>query len=130
MLPATTVAAILTYLLMLAAYFLPHRRWFHIPAMSSIMLFDLGMPIYLYTHRNWWHRLVEQGDMFSFLVWMHFGLLITMYVLDGAQIHSARKIFRGEQGARAMHHAQGKALLMVRGLVILTGAIMAEPAQP
>jgi hypothetical protein len=128
MLPATTIAAFLSYLLMLGAYFLPRRRWFHIPAMSSIILFDLGMPFYLYSHRNWWHRLVEQGDMFSFLVWMHFGLLITMYVLYAAQIHTAAKIFKGDGGARAMHHAQGKALLTVRGLVILTGAILAEPA--
>jgi hypothetical protein len=128
MLPATTIAAFFSYLLMLAAYFLPRRRWFHMPAMSSIILFDLGMPIYLYTHRNWWHRLIEQGDLFSFLVWMHFGLLITMYVLYGAQILTAAKILKGIDGARAMHHLQGKALLTVRGLVILTGAILAEPA--
>lgn len=128
MLPATIIAASLSYLLMLAAFFLPRQRWFHIPAMSAVILFDLGMPIYLYTHRNWWHRLVEQGDMFSFLVWMHFGLLITMYVLDAAQIYTAARIFKGDAEARSMHHAQGKALLTVRGLVILTGAILAEPA--
>jgi hypothetical protein len=126
MLPVTVLAAFSTYLLMLAAYFLARHRFFHIPAMIFIMLFDLGMPIYLYLHRRWWHRLIEQQDILSFLVWMHFGLIITLYVLDAAQILTARKIFRGDHEARAEHHAQGKALLVVRGLVIVTGAILAD----
>ena len=125
--PGTIVAAIVSYLLMLAAYRMPRRRYFHIPVMAACLLFDLAMPIYLYTHRHWWHRLVEQGDIFSFLVWMHFGLLITMYVLYGTQINTARKIFKGDAEARAAHHAQGKALLLSRGLVIVTGAILANP---
>jgi hypothetical protein len=116
-----------SYLLMLAAYRLPRHRYFHIPVMISCILFDIAMPIYLYTHRHWWHRLVEQGDIFSFLVWMHFGLLITMYVLYGAQISTALKIFKGDPEARVTHHAQGKALLLARALVIITGAILANP---
>ena len=125
MTPFTTSA--LTYLLMLAAYFLPRIRYFHIPVMVSCILFDLGMPIYLYTHRHWYHRLIEQGDIFSFLIWMHFGLFITVYVLYGAQINSALKIFKGDPEARTAHHAQGKALLLARALVIITGAILANP---
>ncbi len=124
--PVTVLAAFSTYLLMLAAYFLARYRFFHIPAMISIMLFDLGMPIYLYTHRRWWHRLIEQQDILSFLVWMHFGLIITMYVLDVAQILTARKLLRGDIDARAEHHSQGKALLVVRALVIVTGSILAD----
>jgi hypothetical protein len=127
MIPITIVAALLSYLLMLAAYFLHRQRWLHIPAMLAIIVFDLAMPFYLYLHRNWWKRLVEQGDIASFLVWMHLGLLIAMFVLDGAQIITARKIFKGEQAARRDHHTQGKALLVVRGLVVLTGAILANP---
>jgi len=127
MLPITIVVASLSYPVMLAAYFLHRQRWLHIPAMLSIMAFDIAVPFYLYTHRNWWKRLVEQGDITSFLVWMHLGLLITMFVLDGMQIITARKIFKGEPAARLDHHTQGKALLVVRGLVILTGAILANP---
>ncbi len=126
MLPVTVLAAFSTYLLMLAAYSLARHRFFHIPAMISIMLFDLGMPVYLYTHRRWWHRLIEQQDIFSFLVWMHFGLIITLYILDAAQILTARRLLKGDAEARAEHHAQGKALLVVRGLVIITGAILAD----
>jgi len=125
MTPFTTSSA--TYLLMLAAYYLPRHRYFHIPVMISCLLFDISMPFYLYTHRHWYHRLVEQGDIFSFLTWMHFGLFITMYVLYGVQISSALKIFKGDPEARAAHHAQGKALLLARGLVIITGAILSNP---
>jgi hypothetical protein len=125
MTPFTT--SLITYLLMLAAYFLPRFRYFHIPVMVSCLLFDIGMPVYLYTHRHWYHRLVEQGDIFSFLIWMHFGLLITMYVLYGTQISTALKLFKGDPEARTDHHGQGKALLLARGLVIVTGAILANP---
>ncbi len=83
------------------------------------------MPIYLVTHRDWWHRLIEQTDIFSFLAWMHFGLLITMYALESAQIYSARQILKGIPGAYATHHHQGRALLMARGLVIISGGFWA-----
>jgi hypothetical protein len=127
MLPGTVIAASLTYLLMLAAYFLPRRRYFHIPAMIAIILFDVGMPFYLYMHRDWWHRLIEQQNILSSLVWMHFLLLATMYTLDAAQIYTARKLLKGDPEAREEHRSQGKALLIVRGLVILTGAALASP---
>ena len=122
------LAACASYLLMLAAYFLPKRRAFHMPAMGATIIFDVAMPFFLVTHRNWWHRLIEQNDIFSFLVWMHFGLLITMYALEAAQIATARQILKGVPSARAAHHSQGRALLMARGLVIVTGGFLAEPA--
>lgn len=127
MFPATVLAASLSYLLMLAAYFLPRHRLLHIPAMVSVILFDVGMPFYLYTHRNWWHRLIEQQDIVSFGVWMHFGLLITMYSLYVAQIYAGAKLLKGDRDARGVHHSQGKAILAVRGLVIVTGAILYSP---
>ena len=127
MLLITTLAAIFSYLLMLAAYFLPRQRYFHIPVMAATMVFDLALPVYLYLHRDWWHRLIEQQEIFSSLVWMHFLLFITMYALDAAQIHTARKILRGDPAARNDHHVQGKTLLWVRGLVILSGGILANP---
>ncbi len=121
------IAALLSYALMVAAYFLHRIRLFHVPVMVAIIVFDIAMPVYLYTHRNWWKRLIEEGDITSFLVWMHLGLLITMFVLDGAQVLTALKIFKGDQSARADHRTQGKALLAVRGLVVLTGAALANP---
>jgi hypothetical protein len=85
------------------------------------------MPVYLYTNRNWYHRLIEQEDLTSFLVWMHLGLLVGMYVLDVMQILTARKIFKGDMTACTDHHQQGRMMLFARGLVIFTGAILANP---
>lgn len=129
MLTTITLAVLFSYLLMIAAYFLPRQRFFHIPVMLAIIVFDMGVPIYLYTHRNWWRRLVEQQEIFSSLVWMHFILLIAMYALDAVQIHTASKILRGDPAARSEHRTQGKALLLVRGLVVISGAILANPEE-
>jgi len=124
--PITITAAAVSYVIMLAAYFLHRQRWLHVPAMVAVIVFDVGMPIYLYTHRDWYHRLIEQGDLTSFGVWMHLGLLVGMYALEGMQLLSARKIMQGDSAARADHGGQAKMLLFVRGLVIVTGAILAE----
>lgn len=121
------IAASVSYLVMLAAYFLHRQRWLHVPVMVAMLCFDIGMPIYLYTHRHWYHRLIIEGDMFSFLVWMHFAVLVGLYALYGMQILTARKILQGDAAARADHHSQGKMLLLARGLVILSGAILAFP---
>jgi len=122
-----TLAVFFSYLLMLAAYFLPRQRFFHIPAMLAIIIFDMGVPIYLYMHREWWQRLIEKQEILSSLVWMHFFLLIAMYVLDAIQIYTASKVLKGDQTAREEHKAHGKALLVVRGLVIVSGAMLANP---
>ena len=127
MLLTASLAALISYLLMLAAYFLPRQRFFHIPVMVAIMVFDVALPVFLYLHRHWWHRLIEQQEIFSSLVWMHLILLIAMYALDAAQIHTARKMLKGDPAARADHHTQAKALLVVRGLLVLSGAILANP---
>jgi len=121
-------AACLSYLVMLAAYFLPRRRFFHIPAMAAVIVFDVCMPFYLYTHRDWWTQLIEHQEILSFLVWMHFGLLAVMYALEAVQVVTARKILKGDASARRDHRAQGRALLAVRALVILTGGLLASPA--
>lgn len=117
-----------TYLLMLAAYYLPRRRYFHIPVMVSCILFDIGLPIYLYTHRDWWKRLIDHQEILSSLVWMHLCLLVVLYVLYVTQALTAQKIFKGDKEARISHHTQGKLLLIVRALAIFSGAILANSA--
>ncbi len=121
------LAASLSYLVMLAAYYRPHYRYFHIPVMTATLVFDLAIPWYLYTHRRWWHRLIENGDIFSFGVWMHLGLLFVLYALEIAQVLSAVRILKGDVTARPLHHQQGRALLMARAMIIATGAILADP---
>ncbi len=124
--PGTFVAAGFTYVMMVAAYKMPHRRKFHISVMASALLFDLSLPFYLYSHRHWWHRLIEQQEIFSSLVWMHAGILLMMYGLYGAQIYTALKLTKGDPEARASHRSQGKVMLIVRLFVILTGMLLAS----
>ncbi len=130
MLEVTVIAALGTYVLMLAAFYLHRLRAFHGPVMLSVILFDIGMPIYLVMNRDWNKRLIEQGDIMSFGIWMHFGLIIALYVLYAVQIQTALVLRRspGEDTAKARkdHRAQGKGILLARGLVILTGAILVE----
>jgi len=116
-----------TYLVMLAAFYLSRYRWLHIPLMVSVILFDLAMPFYLYLTGDWYRRLIEHEEIFSFLIWMHVGLVFTLYALYFLQIQSARKIFHGDCEGRADHYTQAKAILLVRGLVLLTAALLVEP---
>ncbi|KPJ90318.1 MAG: hypothetical protein AMJ53_13905 [Gammaproteobacteria bacterium SG8_11] len=123
----TVVAGILTYLLMLSAFYLHRIRSFHVPVMIFIVLFDLLMPVYLYSTRDWKTRLIDDGDIFSFAVWMHFGLLIALFVLYAIQIMAGRKLLQGDQSGRGEHKNVAKGILAVRALVILTGALLVQP---
>lgn len=130
MMRISIIAALVSYLVMLLAYFQPRRRQLHIPVMLAIIVFDLLLPFYLYAHGHWYRRLVDEMEFFSALVWMHFIVLASMYVLDGMQIISARKMLQGELDARAQHRSQGRALLFVRLFVILSGAMLAPWSSP
>jgi len=119
-------AALASYLLMCVAYLRPTQRLFHVPVMVSSVLFDVGMPFYLYATRDWYKRLIEEGDITSFGVWMHLGLVLSLYALYAVQVRSVRGMLRGDATARAEHHGQGKAILVVRALVLLMGGLLAE----
>jgi hypothetical protein len=121
------VVAFATYLLMLVAYRFHEIRLFHVPVMISIMLFDLSMPFYLYLNRDWKTRLIEQGDIFSFMVWTHFGLLIALFVLYGLQVLAGRKLLSNDNSAGAEHQAVAKGILLTRALVIISGALLVQP---
>ena len=127
MLVDTVIVASLTYLLMLAAFFWNQRRRFHITVMISIMVFDLLMPFYLYANRDWKTRLIDHGDILSFLVWTHFGLLIALFVLYAIQIAAGRRLLRGDVTARPEHRSVAKGILLVRALVIVSGALLVQP---
>jgi hypothetical protein len=119
-------AALATYFVMLIAFWQSRRRAVHMPLMAGLILFDLCMPFYLYATRDWYKRLIEHGDITSFGVWMHLGLVLTLYVLYAFQVLSVRGVLAGHTEARDAHRGQAKALLLVRGLVVLTGALLAE----
>jgi len=127
MLEETVIAAILTYILMIAAFKYSHIRQFHIPSMIAIIIFDLCMPFYLYLTQDWKERLIDGGEIFSFLIWMHVGLVITVYVLYVLQVSAGRKILQGNSLIRDEHKSQGKGILLTRALMIATGALLVEP---
>ncbi len=119
--------ALTTYGLMIAAYFYARHRWFHVPVMASIVVLDVLTPFYLVFTHDWYRRLIVHEGIFSFLIWMHFGLVVTLYALYFLQIQTARKIFSGEDAARGEHRSQAGAILLVRGLVIATALLLVDP---
>ncbi len=119
--------AIAIYLLMVAAFFLAKWRSFHVPVMIATILFDLLMPVYLVLTNDWYKRLIEQEEIFSFMIWMHFMLVLTLYALYGLQIMTVKKMINGDLVARQEHRTQGVGLLITRGLVILSAAMLIDP---
>ena len=123
------VVSVMTYFVMLFAFFYAKRRTVHISIMSAVIVYDIAMPIYLISRRDWYTRLIERGDILTFGVWMHFMPVIILYVLYVFQVIAARNILSdaNNQLARDDHHAQARGILMIRGIVIFTGALMYDP---
>ena len=122
--------ATLTFLLMLVGIYWHRIRRFHTVVMSSVIAFDIGMPFYLVLTRDWNKRLLIDGDILSFGVWMHFGLIITLFVLYAIQIHAGLKLLKtthDSENVRHEHRLQAKGILLARALVIITGAMLFEP---
>jgi len=129
MLAGTVIYAALSYLLMVVAFFFSRLRYLHMSVMVTIMVSDLFFPIYLYINREWGRRLFEEEEIFSFLIWMHVILIITLYLLYFLQIQTARGILKGNTTSRSEHHNQARGILIIRALVIVTGALLVEPEQ-
>jgi hypothetical protein len=128
MLTAGTVLFIaLTYLIMLVAYRLPKWPLLHRPVMATIICLDLLFPFYLYATKDWGRRLIDQEEILSFMVWMHLILVITLYMLYFVQVRSVSALLRGDPKARDEHKSQGLGIIIVRGLVLLSGAMLVEP---
>lgn len=125
----TVFYVLATYALMVGAFYYARLRRFHVPVMVFIMTSDLLFPIYLVMTRDWYQRLIVDEDILTFGVWVHFMLLITLFVLYFVQILAGRRLLKGEADARIRqeHRAQGMGILLVRAFVILTGALLVQP---
>lgn len=122
----TTIAASITFVIMLLAYKFSHLRKFHVSTMVGCMIFDLCMPIYLVLNRDWYGRLIDGGEILNTLIWMHIGLVITLYVLYIMQIQIGRKLLAGDKIDKETHVIQAKGIILTRALVIITGAFLYE----
>lgn len=115
---------------MLVAIYWHRAHRFHVPVMLSIIAFDIGMPFYLMMTRDWSKRLLTDGDILSFGVWMHFGLIITLFVLYTIQVIAGLKLLKATtdtNDSRIEHRMLAKGILLARALVITTGAMLSEP---
>ncbi len=122
--------ASLTFLLMLVAIYWHRAHRFHVPVMFSIIAFDIGMPFYLMMTRDWSKRLLTDGDILSFGVWMHFGLIIALFVLYTIQVIAGLKLLKATTNtndSRIEHRMLAKGIMLARALVITTGAMLSEP---
>ena len=126
MLAGPFIAGVISYLVMLIAMRLHRIRALHISLMTAIVLFDLSMPFYLYATRDWKTRLIDDGDILSFGVWTHFGLIVALFVLYAIQIMAGRKLMRGDDAARSEHKSSAIGILLVRALVIVSGGMLAQ----
>lgn len=125
----TILVTIGTWLVMAAGFYLASHRRIHITIMVSVIIYDLLIPFYLFIARDWYTRLIIHQDILTFGLWMHFGLVLTLYVLYVFQILSARGILRRPADAqpRYEHRSQGIMILAVRAMVIFTGALLWDP---
>jgi hypothetical protein len=130
MISTTLIFMTLTWVAMLGAFFLHRLRSVHIAILGAVIVIDVCFPFYLFLTRDWQKRLFEDGEILSFLLWMHLLLVITLYVLYVLQVQAGRRILRGDDEVRGEHRGQGIAILVTRALVIMSGGLLFEPLPP
>jgi len=123
----SVVLVLSSFLILALGFYVRKRRDWHITLMSSVMLFDIMFPLWLYLTHNWKRRLIDDGELLSFLIWTHFFLILTLYSLYVLQILAGRQLYGGLREARESHRMQGQGIFAVRVFVFLTGALLIAP---
>lgn len=118
------ILAFASLILMLIGYYCSRFRVLHISIMATVICIDIAMPFYLFQIGDWKKRLIDQEEIFSFLIWMHVGLVLCIYILFAAQVATAFKIVQAQTDVRTVHRMQGRAAILVKLLIVLTGAIL------
>lgn len=130
--PMSVILVLCSFLVMGTAMMMRQRPRIHIPLMGSVMLFDLCFPVYLYMTHDWKKRLIDNGELFSFMIWSHLILILVLYALYVLQAMEGRAIARAEgvaeqENARQHHRIQAKGIFVVRLLVFASGLMLLEP---
>lgn len=125
--PLSVVLVLVSFVVMALAMAVRKRHSLHISLMSSVMVFDLLFPVWLYLVHDWKRRLIDEGDILSFLVWAHFFLIVTLYVLYVMQIQEGKHLLAKKEGSRQIHRVQSRGIIWVRVFVFLTGALLIAP---
>ncbi len=129
----SVILVLISFVVLAVAWTMRKQRGFHIAGMSMVMLFDVCFPIYLYLTHDWWKRLIEHGELFSFLIWSHLICIIILYALYVLQVLAGRALLTNASAdeyerARDEHQKQFLGIVLVRLLVFSTGALLIVPA--
>ncbi len=116
-----------SFVVMGLAFYLRKRHRWHIALMGSVMVFDVLFPVWLYMTHDWKRRLIDDGELFSFLIWTHLLFILTLYSLYVLQSMAGRQLYAGRREARQEHRVQSKGIVAVRVFVFLTGALLIAP---
>ncbi len=119
------LVSLLSMLFMVAAFWRPRPRIWHVSVMAVCILYDIAIPFYLFSARNWPHILIDKGGIFDYLVWMHVVLDILLFTLYVMQVHAGIRLWRGGKESRLPHAQQAKVILAVRTLSIISGGMLA-----
>jgi len=123
----SVILVLSSFLVMSLGFYVRKRRGWHITLMSSVMLFDTMFPLWLFLTHHWKRRLIDNGELLSFLIWTHFMLILTLYSLYVLQVLAGRQLYGGLREAREPHRMQGTGIFAVRVFVFLTGALLIAP---
>ncbi len=125
----SVIIVLISFVWMGVAWYVRKRHAWHIGMMSGLMVFDVLFPVWLYLTHDWIHRLIDQGELFSFLVWTHLFLILTLYSLYGLQIQAGKQLLAKQKHARQNHRVQSRGIIVARVFVFLTGALLIAPDQ-
>jgi len=130
--PITVILVLSSFVVLFAAWFWRKQRRFHISAMISLMVFDLFFPVYLYLTHDWIERLIDHGEIFSFLIWSHVMMVMILYALYVLQIMAGRAMLANATGEKHHHHRtehkkQFVGVVVVRFLVFASGWLLFVP---
>ena len=126
--PVSVALVLGSFVVMLTAYFLRQHRCWHVPLMGGVMIFDVFFPIYLYMTHDWVHRLIDQEELFSFAIWSHLFLILTLYSLYVLQVLSGKQMIAQRYESRQNHRVQSRGILVIRALVFLSGVLLIAPS--
>jgi len=126
------ILVLISFVVLAAAWYWRKYRRFHISAMISLVVFDLFFPVYLYLTHDWKKRLIDDGEMFSSLIWSHLMVVMVLYALYVLQIMAGRSMLAHPVGEkhnfhRSEHQKQFVGIVVARLLVFVSGWLLLVP---
>jgi len=125
--PLSVILVLISFVVMAVAWGLKKQHALHMAMMGGVMIFDMLFPIWLYMTHDWVKRLIDHGELLSFLIWTHLFLILTLYSLYVLQVQAGFKLRAGVITARPDHRVQSRGIAVIRLCVFLTGALLIAP---